>query len=194
MTYTQRIQGMVINPIVEKEGVRNDIYSANLEQRIVYLVGEITDEQSMSIVAQLLHLDSLSHEDIQLYINTPGGSVSAGMAIYDTMQNIRSEVCTVGIGIAASMGAVILSGGTRGKRSILPHAEVMIHQPLGGASGQASDIIINAAHIQESKKMLAEILAENCKQKEEDIAKYMDRDHWMKAEAAKSFGIVDQVL
>lgn len=186
---------MIINPIVYNENNRgNDIFSKNLESRIIHLVGEVTDEMAASITAQLLQLESESHDDIYLYINSPGGSVTAGMAIYDTMQYIKSDVATVCLGHAASMGAVILSGGAKGKRCILPHGEVMIHQPSGGSSGQASEILIAADHIRDTKQMLNEILAENCSRDVAEVAKDTDRDYWMRANAALEYGIVDKVL
>lgn len=154
---------MVINPIVyDEKGKGNDVFSSNLNNRVIHLAGEVTDEMAASIVAQLLHLASLGDEDISLYINSPGGSVSAGMAIYDTMQYIAPDIVTVCLGRAASMGAVILSGGTKGKRSILPHGEVMIHQPSGGMTGQASELLIAAEHIKDTKHMLNELLSQNC--------------------------------
>jgi len=186
---------MVINPIVYDENNRgNDIFSKNLESRIVHLVGPVTDELAASITAQLLQLDSESNDDIFLYINSPGGSVSAGLAIYDTMKYLKSDVATVCLGHAASMGAVILSGGTKGKRCILPHAEVMIHQPSGGTEGQATEIQIAAEHILETKKTLNTILAENCGRKISQVEKDTERDRWMKADAALEYGIVDKML
>ncbi len=186
---------MVINPIVlDEHGRSNDIFSRNLEERIVYLVGEVTDEMAASVVAQLLALASKGGEDIQLYINSPGGSVSAGLAIYDTMQHIRPDVATICMGRAASMGAVILSGGAPGKRYVLPHAEVMIHQPSGGMEGQASELEIAAEHIRETKKVLNEILAENCGKSLKQVVKDTDRDHWMRAAEAVEYGVADKIL
>ncbi len=186
---------MVINPIVlDEHGRSGDIFSRNLEDRIVYLVGEINDEMAASVVAQLLALASKGNEDIQLYINSPGGSVSAGLAIYDTMQHIRPDVATICMGRAASMGAVILSGGAAGKRYVLPHAEVMIHQPSGGMEGQASELEIAAEHIRETKKMLNEILAENCGKELKQVVKDTDRDHWMRAAEAVKYGVADKIL
>lgn len=186
---------MVINPIVYDENNRgNDIFSKNLESRIVHLVGPVTDELAASITAQLLQLDSENHEDISLYINSPGGSVSAGLAIYDTMKYLKSDVATICLGHAASMGAVILSGGTKGKRCILPHAEVMIHQPSGGTDGQATEIQIAAQHILETKNILNQILADNCGKKVTNVAMDTERDYWMKADAALEYGIVDKIL
>ena len=186
---------MVINPIVyDERGKGNDVFSSNLENRVVHLSGEVTDDTATSIVAQLLHLASISDDDIQLYINSPGGSVSAGLAIYDTMQYITPDVATVCIGRAASMGAVILSGGAPGKRAILPHSEVMIHQPSGGMDGKASDMLIAAEHIKDTKRILNEILSENCKKDYEQVEKDTELDHWMRPNEALAYGIVDHVL
>ncbi len=185
---------MVINPVVYDESRGSDIFSKNLENRVIHLVGEITDEMSASIIGQMLYLSKESNEDIQLYINTPGGSVSAGMAIYDTMQYIRPDVATVCVGHAASMGAVILSGGAKGKRVMLPHAEVMIHQPSGGMNGQATELEIAAEHISRTKKMLNGLLAENCSKKAEIVKQDTERDHWMSAEETLKYGIVDAIL
>lgn len=185
---------MVINPVIyDAKGKGTDIFSSNLENRIIHLVGEVTDEMAASVVAQLLHLASQGDEDIHLYINSPGGSVSAGMAIYDTMQFIKPEVATVCVGKAASMGAVILSGGAKGKRAILPHSEVMIHQPLGGVSGQASEIMIAAEHIKKTKAVINQLLADNCGKHVEDVTADTERDYWMSAKEALEYGIVDKM-
>ena len=185
---------MVINPIIyDTKGKGTDIFSSNLENRIVHLVGEVTDEMAASVIAQLLHLASLGEEDIHLYINSPGGSVSAGMAIYDTMQFIQPEVETVCVGKAASMGAVILSGGAKGKRVILPHSEVMIHQPSSGVAGQASEIVIAADHIKRTKQVLNELLAGNCGKTVEEVTTDTERDYWMSAAEALEYGIVDRM-
>ena len=185
---------MIINPIIyDEKGKGTDIYSMNLEDRIIHLVGPVTDEQAASVIAQLLHLAAKSDEDIKLYINSPGGSVSAGMAIYDTMQFIAPDVATVCVGRAASMGAVLLSGGAKGKRMMLPHSEVMVHQPSGGIEGQATDMVIAADHIKRTKAMLNELLAKNCKKAEEEIASDTERDYWMNAEEALQYGIVDKI-
>ena len=187
-------KNMVINPTVyEKNGRVSDIFSSNLEKRIINVTGEITDMMATTIVAQLLYLDAQSHDDIYLYINSPGGSVTAGMAIYDTMQYIESDVVTVCLGIAASMGAVLLSGGKKGKRMILEHAEVMIHQPLGGISGQATDIVIAAEHIKKTKAMLNKILSENTGKDIKVIGKDTDRDNYMDATEAVNYGLVDEI-
>lgn len=186
---------MQINPCVfDEKGRVSDIFSRVLEDRVVYVSGEITDDMAATVTAQLLHLAAKSDEDIKLYINSPGGSVSAGLAIYDTMQFVKPDVATVCMGHAASMGAVLLSGGTKGKRYILPHSEVMIHQPYGGAQGVASDILIAADHIKDTRKVLVEILAKNCGKTVESLAKDTERDYWMRAEEAVEYGVVDRVL
>lgn len=186
---------MLINPIVyDEKGKGNDVFSSNLESRVIHLVGPVTDEMSASIVAQLLHLASISDEDISLYINSPGGSVSAGMAIYDTMQYITPDVATVCLGRAASMGAVLLSGGAKGKRAILPHGEVMIHQPTGGMEGQASELLIAAEHIKDTKQMLNEILSNNCNRSFEQVVQDTERDYWLRAKDAVDYGVVDKIL
>jgi len=172
-----------------------DIYSRLLKDRIIFLGEEVTDLSASVIVAQLLFLEAEDPEkDIQLYINSPGGSVSAGMAIYDTMQYIKCDVSTICIGMAASMGAFLLAGGTKGKRMALPNAEIMIHQPLGGAQGQATEIEIAAKHIIHTKEKLNNILAEKTGQPYEVIAKDTDRDNWMSAEEAANYGLIDSVI
>ena len=186
---------MIINPVVyDEKGKGSDVFSRNLDNRVIHLVGEINDEMAASVVAQLLHLASMSDEDISLYINSPGGSVSAGMAIYDTMRYIAPDVATVCLGKAASMGAVILSGGAKGKRAILPHSEVMIHQPSGGVSGQASELLIAAEHIKDTKKMLNEILSKNCNREYEKVVEDTERDYWMRAGEALEYGVVDKII
>lgn len=172
-----------------------DIYSRLLEDRIIFLTGEITDAVANSVVAQLIYLEGKNPDkDIFLYINSPGGSVSAGLAIYDTIKYIRCEVSTICIGIAASMAALLLSSGTKGKRVILPHGEVMIHQPLGGAQGQASDIQIQAHHIQSIKSTLNTILAENTGKDITKIEVDTDRDNYMSAQQALDYGLVDKIF
>ena len=172
-----------------------DIYSRLLKERIVFLGEEVNEVTASLVVAQLLFLEAEDPEkDIQLYINSPGGSVTAGFAIYDTMQYIKCDVSTICIGMAASMGAFLLSGGTKGKRMALPNAEIMIHQPLGGAQGQATEIEIAAKHILKTKEKLNKILAENCNQPLDVIAKDTDRDNWMTAEEAKAYGLIDLVI
>ena len=172
-----------------------DIYSRLLKERIIFLGEEVNDASASVIVAQMLFLESEDPgKDIHMYINSPGGSVTAGMAIYDTMNYIKCDVSTTCIGMAASMGAFLLSSGAKGKRYALPNAEIMIHQPLGGAQGQATEIQIAAEHILKTKKKLNEILAENSGQPVEVVEKDTDRDNWMSADEAKDYGLVDQVI
>ena len=172
-----------------------DIYSRLLKDRIIFLGEEVTDVSASLIVAQMLFLESEDPgKDIQLYINSPGGSVTAGMAIYDTMKYIKCDVATTCIGMAASMGAFLLAGGTKGKRFALPNAEVMIHQPLGGAQGQATEIQIAAEHILKTKKKLNSILAENCGKPLDVVMVDTERDNWMSAEEAKAYGLIDHVI
>ena len=172
-----------------------DIYSRLLKDRIIFLGEEVNDVTASLIVSQLLFLESEDPgKDIQLYINSPGGSVTAGMAIYDTMQYIKCDVSTICMGMAASMGAFLLSGGTKGKRFALPNAEIMIHQPSGGAQGQATEISIVAEHILKTKKKLNEILAANTGQPLEVIEADTERDNYMSAEEAKTYGLIDQVI
>lgn len=172
-----------------------DIYSRLLNDRIVFLGEEVTDVSANLIVAQLLFLESQDpNKDIQLYINSPGGSVSAGMAIYDTMHYVKCDVSTICMGMAASMGAFLLAGGKKGKRFALPNAEVMIHQPSGGAQGQATDIKIVADKILQTKKKLNEMLAANTGQPYEVIAADTERDNWMTAQEAKAYGLIDEIV
>ena len=172
-----------------------DIYSRLLKERIIFLGEEVNDVSASVIVAQLLFLEADDPDkDIQLYINSPGGSVTAGMAIYDTMQYIKCDVSTVCIGMAASMGAFLLSGGAKGKRFALPNAEIMIHQPLGGAQGQATEIQIAAEHILRTKKKLNEILAANTGKPLEVIQADTERDNFMSAAEAKEYGLIDEVI
>ena len=172
-----------------------DIYSRLLKDRIIFLGEEVNDVTASLIVSQLLFLESEDPgKDIQLYLNSPGGSVTAGMAIYDTMQYIKCDVSTICMGMAASMGAFLLSGGTKGKRFALPNAEIMIHQPSGGAQGQATEIRIVAEHILKTKKKLNEILAANTGQPLEVIEADTERDNYMSAEEAKAYGLIDQVI
>jgi ATP-dependent Clp protease protease subunit len=172
-----------------------DIYSRLLKERVVFLVGEVNDQTANLVIAQLLFLESENPDkDINLYINSPGGSVSAGMAIYDTLQFIKPDVSTLCMGLAASMGAFLLSAGANGKRFALPNARVMIHQPLGGARGQASDIEIQAREILYLKERLNNLLAEHTGQSVDRIARDTDRDNFMSAEDAKSYGLIDSVL
>ncbi len=172
-----------------------DIYSRLLKDRIIFLGEEVTDVSANIVVAQLLFLEADDpNKDIQLYINSPGGSVTAGLAIYDTMQYIKCDVSTVCIGMAASMGSFLLSGGTKGKRFALPNAEIMIHQPSGGARGQATEIQIAAEHILRTRKRLNEILAANTGQPIEVIQVDTERDNFMSAQEAKEYGLVDEVI
>ncbi len=172
-----------------------DIYSRLLKDRIIFLGEEIDDYNANLVVAQLLFLDAEdSGKDINLYINSPGGSVTAGMAIYDTMNYIKSDVSTICVGMAASMGAFLLAAGTKGKRYCLPNAEVMIHQPAGGAMGQASDIRIHADWIMKTKEKLNKILAENTGKKLSVIEKDTDRDNFMSAQEAREYGLIDAVI
>ncbi len=183
--------------VVEKEfdGERSyDIFSRLLKERIIFVSGEINDTLANSVIASLLYLDSINHEDISIYINSPGGSVSSGFAIYDTMQFIKSDVSTICVGMAASMGAFLLSSGTQGKRYALPNSDIMIHQPLGGAEGQASDIKIAADRILFLRRRLNKILAKNTKQPLRKIEKDTERDYYLDAEEALQYGLIDQVI
>ena len=183
--------------VVDKEiqGERSyDIYSRLLKDRIVFLSGEIDDNMANTIVSELLYLDSINHDDISLYINSPGGSITSGMAIMDTMNFIKSDVSTICLGMAASMGAFLLSCGQKGKRYILPNAEVMIHQPLGGATGQATEIKIAAERILKMKDKLNNILSKNTNQSLEKIQKDTERDYFLNANEAKEYGIVDKII
>ena len=183
--------------VVEKDynGERSyDIYSRLLKNRIIILTGEIDENTSSSIVSQLLYLDSINNEDISLYINSPGGSVSAGMAIYDTMNFIKSDVSTICIGMAASMGAFLLSSGQKGKRYSLPNSEIMIHQPLGGAKGQATEIKIVAEHILKLKDKLNKILSKNTNKDLSTIEKDTDRDFYMESSEALEYGLIDKII
>lgn len=172
-----------------------DIYSRLLKERIIFLGEEVNDASASVVVAQLLFLESEDPEkDINLYINSPGGVITAGMAIYDTMQFIKCDVSTVCIGMAASMGAFLLAGGTKGKRMALPNAEIMIHQPAGGAQGQATEIEISAKHILATKEKMARIMAENTGQDYEVIMADTERDNWKTAEEALAYGLIDRII
>ncbi|MDR1766365.1 MAG: ATP-dependent Clp endopeptidase proteolytic subunit ClpP [Lachnospiraceae bacterium] len=172
-----------------------DIYSRLLKERIIFLGDEVNEMTASLVVAQLLFLESEdTAKDVNLYINSPGGSVTAGLAIYDTMNYIKCDVSTICIGMAASMGAFLLAGGAKGKRFALPNAEVMIHQPSGGAQGQATEILIAAEKIQQTKQRLNRILAANTGQPLEVVERDTDRDHYMTAEEAKAYGIIDEVI
>lgn len=172
-----------------------DIFSRLLKDRIIFLGEEVNDATASLVVAQMLFLEAEDPgKDIHFYINSPGGSVTAGMAIYDTMRYIKCDVSTICIGMAASMGAFLLAGGTKGKRMALPNAEIMIHQPLGGAKGQATEIEIAAKHILKTKEKLNRILAENCGQDYEVVASDTERDNWKSAEEALAYGLIDKVI
>lgn len=172
-----------------------DIYSRLLKERIIFLADEVNDQTASLVVAQLLFLESEDpNKDIQLYINSPGGSVTAGMAIYDTMNYIKCDVSTICIGMAASMGAFLLAGGAKGKRFALPNAEIMIHQPLGGTQGQATEIEIAAKHILRTKEKLNRMLAENTGKDYETICADTERDNWKSAEEACEYGLIDKVI
>ena len=188
---------MLVPMVVEKEfdGERSyDIFSRLLKNRIIFISGEINDSLANQVVASLLYLDSLRHDDISLYINSPGGSVTAGFAIYDTMNFIKSDVATICLGIAASMGAFLLSSGEKSKRYALPNADIMIHQPLGGTEGQATDIKIVADRIILLKKKLNKILAKNTCQSIKKIEKDTERDYYLSAKEAKEYGLIDFVI
>lgn len=189
---------MNLVPIVvdkEKNGERSyDIFSKLLKNRIILLSGEIDDNVSNTIISELLYLDSINHDDISLYINSPGGSISSGMAIYDTMNYIKSDVSTICIGMAASMGAFLLSSGAKKKRYILPNAEVMIHQPIGGVNGQATDIKIVSDHILKIKNKLNTILAFNTGKDIKIIKKDTERDNYMDSNEALEYGLVDKII
>ena len=172
-----------------------DLPSRLLEDRIIFLTGEVNDASANAVIAQLIYLEGKDPtKDISLYINSPGGSVSAGLAIYDTMNYIKCDVSTICMGMAASMGAFLLSSGAKGKRFALPNAEVMIHQPLGGTQGQASDIKIAAEHILRTKARLNRIMAENCGRSVSDLERDTDRDNWLTAEQAREYGLIDKVF
>ncbi|WP_304622108.1 ATP-dependent Clp endopeptidase proteolytic subunit ClpP [Rhodohalobacter sulfatireducens] len=198
MNDINQIQNNLVPMVVEttNRGERAyDIYSRLLKDRIVILGTPVNDAVASSIVAQLLFLDSQDTEkDINLYINSPGGVVSAGMAIYDTMQFVKSDVSTTCVGMAASMGAVLLTAGAKGKRHALPHSRVMIHQPLGGVQGQASDIEIEAQEIIRLKKELSSILAEHTGQPVDKVVEDSDRNKWMTSDEAKDYGLIDSVM
>ena len=189
---------MLIPTVIEKSGSGErayDIYSRLLKERIVFLGSEINDAVASTVIAQLLYLESEDPDkDIYLYINSPGGSVTAGMAIYDTMQYIKCDVSTICVGLAASMGAFLLSGGARGKRCALPNAEVMIHQPMGSTGGQATDISIAAEHILKTKQRLYNIMASNCGKTVDEISADCERDNWKSAEEAREYGLIDRVV
>ena len=188
---------MLIPTVIEKSSMGErayDIYSRLLKNRIILLSGEINDDTANVVIAQLLYLDSISEDDISLYINSPGGSITSGMAIYDTMNLIKSDVSTICVGMSASMAAFLLSCGRKGKRYCLPNSEVMIHQPLGGVNGQATEIDIVAKRILNLKSKINQILAKNTKKNLKQIEKDTDRDYYMNAEQALEYGIIDKIL
>ncbi|MDD3301634.1 MAG: ATP-dependent Clp protease proteolytic subunit [Patescibacteria group bacterium] len=187
----------IIPTVIEKEGQVErayDIYSRLLKDRIIFLGEQIDDRTANIIIAQLLFLDAENNQDIKFYINSPGGSVSAGLAIYDTMQYIKSDVSTICVGMAASMASVLLAAGKKGKRLALPNSEIMIHQVMGGAEGQASDIKIMAEHIIKTKNKLNQIIGKHTGKKSEIVEKDSDRDNYMSAEEAKKYGLIDKVI
>ena len=192
------IKNELVPMVVEQtnRGERSyDIYSRMLEDRIVFLNGEVNDVSANIVIAQLIYLEAKDPDkDICLYINSPGGSVSAGMGIYDTMNYNRPDESTICVGMAASMGANLLSAGAKGKRISLPNSEIMIHQPLGGAQGQATDIMIQAEHIHKIKKKMISILAANCDQPLDKVAQDVERDYYMSAEEALEYGLVDKIF
>ncbi|MCR4891897.1 MAG: ATP-dependent Clp endopeptidase proteolytic subunit ClpP [Lachnospiraceae bacterium] len=192
------VEKMLVPTVIEttNRGERAyDIYSRLLKERIIFLGDEVNDQTAGLVVAQMLFLEAEDPDkDIHFYIDSPGGSVTAGMAIYDTMHYLKCDVSTICIGMAASMGAFLLAGGAKGKRLILPNAEVMIHQPSGGTQGQATEIQIAAKHIQKTKEKLNRILSENTGKPYDIVAEDTERDNWMSAEEAKEYGIVDEVI
>ncbi len=197
--YSERRHNMALVPMVIEQTSRGersyDIYSRLLNDRIIFLADEVNDVTASLVVAQLLFLEAQDPDkDIHLYINSPGGSVTAGMAIYDTMNFIKCDVSTICIGMAASMGAFLLSSGAKGKRLALPNSEIMIHQPLGGMQGQATDIKIHADHILRTRDTLNRILAENTGRSIKEIARDTERDNFMTAQAAMEYGLIDRVI
>ena len=187
-----------ISPVIPEERKMNvttmDVFSRLLMDRIIFLGVPINDDVANIIQAQLLYLDSIDNSDISMYVNTPGGQVSSGLCIYDTMQYINSDVSTICTGIAASMGSIILCGGQEGKRYALPHSKVLIHQPLGGANGQASDILIAAKEIEKTREILIDIIAKNSKEDKDKVFADADRDYWMTANEALEYGMIDKIL
>ncbi len=195
----ERMNAMTLIPYVIEHTSRGersyDIYSRLLQDRILFVSGEITDAVANSVIAQLLYLDAMdSEKDIHMYINSPGGSITAGMGIYDAMHLVKADVSTLCVGMAASMGAFLLANGAKGKRLALPNSEIMIHQPLGGAHGQATDIEISAKRILRLRDKLNNILSEQTSQPLEKIAQDTDRDHFMNADEAQGYGLIDKVI
>lgn len=188
---------MIIPNIIEKKHNSErvyDLYSKLLEDRIIFIGDEITNHSSNIIIGELLYLDSINNDDIYIYINSPGGSISAGLAIYDTMNYVKSNICTICIGMAASMGAFLLSSGTKGMRYALPNSEIMIHQPLGGAEGQATEIKIAAEHILKVKDKLNKILSINTNQDIKKIEHDTERDNFMTSDEALEYGLIDKII
>ena len=194
----EKVMSNYISPVIPEERKMNvttmDVFSRLLMDRIVFLGVPINDDVANIIQAQLLYLDSVKNDTISLYVNTPGGQVSSGLCIYDTMQYIKSDVSTICTGMAASMGSIILCGGQEGKRYALPHSKVLIHQPLGGANGQASDILIAAKEIEKTREILIDIIAKNSKQDKDKVFADADRDYWMTADEALEYGMIDKIL
>ena len=181
--------------VESRDGRGYDIFSRLLKDRVVMLTGEVNDEAAAAVVAQLLYLEAQDPDkDISFYINSPGGSVTAGLAILDTMEHIRCDVSTICVGMAASMGAVLLAAGTHGKRRILPNAETMIHQPLGGAGGQATDVLISARHLERTRTRLTDLLQEYTGQNREKLVHDMERDYFLNAEESVAYGLADEVI
>jgi len=178
----------------KKQKVQDKIEEKQLENRTIFLWGQVDDKSARHVVDRLMYLDSINHDEIKLYINSPGGYVTSGFSMYDTIKQIKSPVSTICTGLAASMGSILLSVGEKGKRFIQPHARVMIHQPSGGARGPASDIEITAQEILKTKEISAKILADNCGQTYEKVMKDFNRDHWMDAQESIEYGIVDGIL
>ena len=186
-----------IPTILEKEFSKEysyDIFSRLLKERIIFINGEINDSLSSLIISELLYLDSINHNDISVYINSPGGSVSSGLAIYDTFNYIKSDVCTIGLGLCASMGAFLLATGTPKKRYCLPNTEIMLHQPLGGTNGQASDIVIAAKQINKIKNKINKIISERTNKSIKKISKDTDRDNYFDAKEALNYGLIDKII
>ena len=194
----EKVMSNYISPVIPEERKMNvttmDVFSRLLMDRIVFLGVPINDDVANIIQAQLLYLDSVKNDTISLYVNTPGGQVSSVLCIYDTMQYIKSDVSTICTGRAASMGSIILCGGQEGKRYALPHSKVLIHQPLGGANGQASDILIAAKEIEKTREILIDIIAKHSKQDKDKVFADADRDYWMTADEALEYGMIDKIL
>lgn len=195
--YINRWYKIIIPTVLENKNNNEkyfDIYSRLLSENIIFISGEINDDKANLAIAELLYLSSMNNNDIMLYINSPGGSVSAGLAIYDTMNYIKNDVCTIGIGMCASMGAVILSSGTKGKRYALSNTKIMIHQPLGGAKGKASDIQILANEINKTKLNIINILSKNTKKSKNKIQKDIEKDYYMTSLESKNYNLIDKII